>query len=101
MTSSVTVSDNKADDAETDDAKQNDSSEWDKALDEYEKYVDKYIEFYKKTKNGDLSAMSEYADMLEKANAVSEKLDDAEGDMSAAQMARFTKIQGKFLNAMQ
>ena len=29
--------------------------------------------------------MSEYADMLEKANAVSEKLDDAEGDMSAAQ----------------
>ena len=32
MTSSVTVSDNKADDAETDDAKQNDSSEWDKAL---------------------------------------------------------------------
>lgn len=100
-TSSLTVSDDKADDTKTDDVKQNDSSKWDKALDEYEKYVDKYIEFYKKAKEGDISAMSEYADMLEKANEACEKLDDAEGDMSAAQIARFTKIQGKLLNAMQ
>lgn len=77
------------------------SYEWDKVLDSYEKYIDQYAKLYKKAQAGDMSAMTEYASMLEKANDLSSKLNGAKSDMSAAQMARFTKLQSKLVSAVQ
>lgn len=62
------------------------SSEWDQVLDSYEKYIDQYAKLYKKAQSGDMSAMTEYASMLEKANDISSKLNGAKSDMSAAQI---------------
>lgn len=77
------------------------SSEWDQILDSYEKYIDQYAKLYKKAQAGDMSAMTEYASMLEKANDLSSKLNGAKSDMSTAQIARFTKLQSKLISAVQ
>ena len=53
--------------------------DWDKVLNEYEKYVDQYIKTYKKAMKGDMSAMSEYVKLAEKAQELSEKIDKAKG----------------------
>ncbi|MCC8089658.1 MAG: hypothetical protein LIO79_10460 [Rikenellaceae bacterium] len=77
------------------------SSEWDKVLDDYEKYIDQYIRLYKKAVNGDVSAMSEYVSMLEKAESLGDKLDKAKGNMTTAQLNRYTQISAKLLNSLK
>lgn len=51
--------------------------------------------------DGDMSAMSEYASLLEKAQSMYDKLDGAQGEMTAEQLARLNEIQMKMVNAMQ
>ena len=75
-------------------------NKWDQVLDEYEKYVDQYIKFYKKAMNGDMSAMSEYVKLLEKAEKISDQLEDAQGYMTNAQMNRYLNITQKMSNAL-
>lgn len=70
-------------------------TDWDTILDEYEQYVDKYISFLKKVSNGDYSAMVEYAEYMEKAMSVSDKLANAKDEMTSAQIARYMKILNK------
>ena len=77
------------------------SEDWDAVLDDYEKYVDKYIALLKKANQGDMSALSEYAGMMEKAQELGEKMDDAQGEMSSAQWSRYTRILQKMTNAAQ
>ena len=76
------------------------SSDWDKVLAEYEKYIDKYIALYRKAKNGDISAMSAYAEMLETAESYAEKLSNAEGELSVSQMSRYLKLTEKLSSAI-
>ncbi len=52
-----------------------------------------------KANNGNASALTECMEMMEKVESLSERLDDAEDDMSTAQMNRFVKIQTKFAGA--
>ena len=73
---------------------------WDKLLDEYEKYVDQYIATYKKAMKGDISALSEYAKLAEKAQKIADKLEDAEDEMSPAQLKRYAKITEKMTKAL-
>ena len=68
-------------------------------MDDYEDYIDEYIKFYKKAMNGDLTALSNYPKMLEKAEAMDKSMSAAQGDMTAKQVARFLKIQLKLTNA--
>lgn len=79
------------------------SQDWDKVLDDYEAYVDKTIKIYKKLKNNDMNAMTEYADLMEKAESLQKNLDKAQGndDLSAKQIGRMMKIQTKMLQAVQ
>ena len=77
------------------------SEDWDAVLDDYEKYVDKYIALLKKANQGDMSALSEYAGMMEKAQELGEKMKDAQGEMSSAQWSRYTRILQKMTNAAQ
>ena len=74
--------------------------DWDKVLNEYEKYVDQYIKTYKKAMKGDMTAMSEYVKLAEKAQKLAEQLEDAEDDMSAAQLKRYAKITEKMTKAL-
>ena len=71
----------------------------DEYLKSYEEYVDQYIKLMKKAKDGDVSAMTEYAEYMEKATNLSEKMEKAESEMSSAQMAKFLKIQAKLTQA--
>lgn len=75
--------------------------DFDTWLDSYEEYVDKYIAFMKKAKNGDASAMSEYPRLLESANKFSSKISSAKGNLSPSQWSRYMKIQQKMLQAAQ
>lgn len=73
---------------------------WDKIITDYESYVNKSIELLKKANAGDMSAMSDYATMLEKAEDLQESLEDADDEMTTSQMQRFIKIQQKLINAV-
>lgn len=85
-------------DVESDDIS---NSNVDELLKTYSEHVDKYIKFMKKAANGDLSAMTEYASLLKKAQEFDEKLKEVKGDMTTAQMNKFLDIQKKMLSAMQ
>lgn len=75
--------------------------DWDKILNEYEKYVDQYIKTYKKAMSGDTSAMSEYVKLAEEAQELADKLEKAEDEMTTAQLKRYAKITEKMTKALQ
>lgn len=75
------------------------SEDWEALLSSYEEYVDEYISFAKKAKNGDMAAMAEYPKLLQKAQDLSSKLESAKGQMSSAQTARYMKILNKMNQA--
>ena len=77
------------------------SEDWDNLLDTYESYVDKYISYMKKAANGDMSALSEYPALMEKAQELSEKIENAKDDMSSSQLKRYMNITMKMTNAVQ
>lgn len=77
------------------------SQNWDALLNSYEQYVDKYISYMKKAAKGDMSAMSEYPALMEKAQEFNSKLQDAQGEMSASQWSRYIKITNKMTKAAQ
>jgi len=64
-------SDDEDDEAVT--TKKTGSTNWDKVLADYEAYTDKYIKLLKKANAGDASAMTEYLEMLEKAQDIVNK----------------------------
>ena len=74
--------------------------DWDKVLNEYEKYVDQYIKTYKKAMNGDMSAMSEYVKLAEQAQKLSDKIEKAKGELTDAQMKRYLKTTKKLNDAL-
>lgn len=92
-------------DLESDDDMSENSSnndvEFDEWLKSYEKYVDRYISFLKKAKNGDTSAMSEYTKMLEEANNYFAKLEKVKGNLTPSQLNRLNQINIKKLEALQ
>ncbi len=77
------------------------SEDWDEILDSYERYVDDYITLFRKAKNGDMSAITEYASLLEEANTLSEKLQNAKDGLSNSQLSRYNKITMKMAQAAQ
>ena len=76
------------------------SADWDSLLDTYEQYVNKLVPYVEKAVKGDLSALAEYPALMEKAVELNEEIEDAEGEMSTAQMNRYLKITEKMTNAV-
>lgn len=72
---------------------------WDQVLNEYEKYVDKYISLVKKAANGDLTALAEYPSLMSQAEKLSKKLSKAKGSLTTAQWNRYQKILQKMTKA--
>lgn len=81
-----------SDDDDDDSYSSSDDEDWDAVLDSYEEYVNNYISLLKKAKDGDMDALSEYPSILENAQELSEKLQNAKGSMSSSQMSRYAKI---------
>lgn len=86
---------------DTDELSSSSNDDYDELLDNYEAYVDKYIEFLKKANKGDMSAMQEYPDLMGKAQDLEKSLKKAENQktLTASQMKRMLKIQNKITNA--
>lgn len=80
-----------------------DSKNWNKVLDNYEDYINEYIKYYKKAKNGDISALKEYPKLMRKAEELQKSLTQAQNDnsLTTKQISRMTKIQTKMLNALK
>lgn len=78
----------------------NSNKDWDAFLKSYEEYIDQYIKLAKKSKAGDMSAMTEYAEYMQKATDLQEKMEKAKSDLSTSQMAKYMKLQAKFMEAM-
>lgn len=76
------------------------ANNWDDVLDEYEEYADKYINCIQKAQNGDMSAMSDLASLMETARDLGDELSNASDDLSNVQIARYTRITEKFTSAM-
>lgn len=76
------------------------TNNWDSILDSYEKYVDKYLVIYKKVLNGDMTAAAEMTSMLEKAQDLQNKLENAGSELTTSQAARLAKINSKLMEAM-
>lgn len=96
---SALASDDDADNDNTDSSYSSGSEDWDALLDSYEQYVDKYISFAKKAAKGDMNALSEYPALLQKAQNLSKKLQNAKGEMSPSQLERYARISNKLLQA--
>lgn len=77
------------------------SNEWDSLLDDYDSYVSKMTSCISKMSGNDPTAAMEYAQAQMEAASLLDKLSRAKSDMTAAQMARFNKIQAKYVKAMQ
>ena len=90
-----------SDDEESISSSSSGSQDWDALLNSYEQYVDKYISYMKKAAKGDMSALAEYPALMKKAQEFSEKMENAQGDMSASQWARYLKITNKMTKAAQ
>ncbi|MBQ2541489.1 MAG: hypothetical protein II551_07555 [Paludibacteraceae bacterium] len=76
-----------------------DVAAWDKWLDSYEACVDSYIALSKKAQNGDLTAVGEYAAMLEKVHEMERNMPGKEDEMTPAQLKRHGKITAKLSSA--
>ena len=75
----------------------------DKMLDDYENYVTEYIKFYKKAKQGDKNAISEYSNIMQKAVTLQSSLENAKNEksFSTKQATRMLKIQTKMIEDIQ
>lgn len=77
------------------------SEDWDSLLDSYEQYVEQYISYVRKAADGDASALAEYPSLMRKAKEYGNKLQGAEGTMSASQWARYIEITNRMVEAAQ
>lgn len=77
------------------------SEDIDELLAEYEQYYDSYIKMIRKANKGDMTALADYADMLQKAQEIGNKLENVKGDLSAKQLAAFNRINNKLMKAAQ
>jgi hypothetical protein len=77
------------------------NKEWDKMLSDYENYVDEYLKFFIKAKEGDVSALQEYPTLLEKTEKLQNSLAKAQENktLTEAQIRKMMRIQNKILEA--
>lgn len=102
-TSSLTETEPLSDDTKSDvETVSTDTKNVDKMLDDYEEYVDKYIVYAKKIQTGDMSAMKEYTEIMEKANDYAESMEKIKDDeqVTPEQMKRMMEIQTKMAGAI-
>lgn len=73
----------------------------DEALDHYERYMNNYISLVKKMGNNDPTAVVEISELYSEIEDLSNKLENAKGEMSTAQMQRLQNITIKIAKAAE
>lgn len=73
--------------------------DWDRILDTFEEYVDSYVKLARKAAQGDMAAISRYAEFAQKAQELSEQLADTEEDLTPEQQQRYLRILGRMTSA--
>lgn len=84
----------------TEDNSSSSSEDYDAVLDEYEEYTNKLLSMLKKVEAGDMSAYADYMGLVESRTSLDKKLANAKKEMTTAQVARFLRIQAKYLKAL-
>lgn len=84
----------------TEDNSSSSSEDYDAVLDEYEEYTNKLLSMLKKVEAGDMSAYADYMGLVESMTSLDKKLANAKKEMTTAQVARFLRIQTKYLKAL-
>lgn len=74
--------------------------DWDELLVSYENYIDQYITYMKKAKDGDMEALAEYTEYMDKAKDLQEKMSNAKSKLTSKQLAKYMKLQTKFANSI-
>lgn len=77
------------------------SEDIDELLADYEQYYDSYIKMIRKANKGDVTALADYADMLQKLQEIGNKIENVKGDLDSKQLAAFNRIQNKLMKAAQ
>ena len=95
----VNVNNVKVEDINDDRQEDDSSAEWNALLNDYERYIDSYVSCLKKASNGDMTAMTEYMTLLEKAQSMTEKIEKISNNLTPAQSQRYLKLNQKLLNA--
>lgn len=73
--------------------------DFDEYLDAYEEFCNEYTDLLKRAGEGDADAISEYPEILKKAQELGEKMQKVQGNATPEQIARFAEIQKKFLSS--
>jgi len=92
---------NDIDSADSDVSSSIGSTDIDDLLDSYERCIDKCITIMKKAKNNDPTALADYAEYVSEMQDYAKKLENVKGDLSTAQMQRFTRLLTKAARAAQ
>lgn len=77
-------------------------NDWDEMLDNYEEFIDEYIKFYNKAMEGDISAISKYISLMEKALDLQVSMLKAQNnnELSIKQIQRMIDIQLRMTNGI-
>lgn len=76
------------------------ASSFDDLLRDYEVFIDSYIALFKRSQQGDVNALAEYAEVMENATALTTEIEDAKGELTVAQLRKFSKLQTKLATAV-
>ncbi len=75
------------------------NSSYDELINSYDRYINQYINLLRKAKNNDMSALTEYPEMLRNAQDLQSKLSNVQGQLNSSQLQKFIKLQQKLANA--
>jgi flagellar biosynthesis chaperone FliJ len=75
------------------------TKDWDSVLDQYETFVDDYVNALKKASKGDMSVYADMESLMEKAEELGDELDDVKNELTPSQAKRYMSILEKMTNA--
>lgn len=97
MTDSTATTGKESSDKSTASDDKTSDEDWDKLIADYKDYMNQYIDLMKKANDGDESAMTQYPEMLDKANQVATDIQNAGSKVSATQMSKFLKMETELM----
>gem|GEM_PF-3303547 len=84
----------------TEDISINDGNKnWDKLLNDYESFINKYLVLLKKANKGDVSAVQEYTSLFEKAEILGDDFDKNADNLTPKQLKKYIDLQAKISKA--
>lgn len=75
-------------------------ADWDRILDDYEKYAKQCISLCRKINRGDTDVMDSYKELIYTLEDLNEKLENAKSEMTASQVKRYMEITQRITSAI-